>query len=662
LPEYLTPGVYYERVDASPGITAVRTDIAGFVGLASRGPLDTPVPIQSWRQYQSYFGGFSGSAYLAYAVRGFFENGGQRCWVVRVASRAEWGGAAAAGIDLLDTTGKPAWRIEAFSPGSWGSTLSVILEETHQAQTLTVPPLCQPGYAAVASITGFGRGSLVRLTQGSTRTWKVVTAVKPVEQRLYWVNPEPGARLAYDIPLTGFNLDQPILIESVEYSLQVRESRVLLRVYEGLSPVPIHPRYGPTLLSDIHIPGPGDPDQTIPAAPEPVVIREQRTQEYFELGQVLPIRPADQDTWLDLKGGTDGLWPLAAYDFMGEDFDPMDSNAAHAAKKRGLRALEEIQEVAMLAVPDINIHPLPPPEIRPLPPCLPDPCLPAPPPEQESITTEQELPPIFTEMDIYQVQSAMVLQCEHLRNRIALIDSPFSVSHQDAQGPGAVQAWRQRFESKYAAFYYPWLRVVDPLRSGLELTRDIPPSGHVAGQYANTDLTVGVHKAPANDALQWVQDVTVPVNDAVHGILNPRGINAIRTLGGRGLRIFGARTTSSDPDWKYVNVRRLLMLIEASIDQATQWAVFEPNDLYTRSKITLALTSFLLVLWQRGALAGSSAEQAFFVKCDDEINPPEQRASGQMLAIVGVAPSQPFEFVVLRVGRVNNAFEINEVT
>jgi uncharacterized protein len=661
LSEYLTPGVYYERVDASPGITAVRTDIAGLVGLAPRGPIDTPVPIQSWRQYQSYFGDFSGSAYLAYAVRGFFENGGQRCWVARVASRDPVGGAAAAGVVLVDPAGKPVWQVQAFSPGSWGNNLSIRLEETHQAQTLSVPSKCLPQYATVTTTSRFSRGCLVRLTQGSTILCKVVTMVDPIERRLYWVNPEPAVRLSYDIPLAGFDLDQPILIESIEYSLQVRELEVLHRVYEGLSLVPIHPRYGPNLLAAIHIPGPGDPDPTIPAAPEPIVLRELRDDGYFRTGDIAPVREADQDHWLLMDGGIDGLRMLSAYDFIGEDFDPLDLDEVRDHKNRGLRTLEAISEVAMLAIPDINIHPIQLPQLSPLPPCVPDPCLPTTPVLPPRRISDQELPPVFSETDVYQVQSAMIQQCERLHNRIALLDSPFTVSHQDALGPGAVQAWRQRFESKYAAFYYPWLRVVDPLRNGPSLTRDIPPCGHIAGQFANTDLTVGVHKAPANDALQWIQDVTVQVNDGMHAILNPLGINAIRSLGGRGIRIFGARMTSSDPDWKYVNVRRLLMMIEKSIDLATQWAVFEPNDLYTRAKINLAITSFLLVLWQRGALAGNSAAEAFFVKCDDEINPPEQREIGQLLAVVGVAPSQPFEFIVLRVGRVNNAFEINEV-
>jgi len=156
--------------------------------------------------------------------------------------------------------------------------------------------------------------------------------------------------------------------------------------------------------------------------------------------------------------------------------------------------------------------------------------------------------------------------------------------------------------------------------------------------------------------------VTVFVDDAVHGILNPVGINAVRPLPGRGLRLFGARTMSSDTDWQHLNVRRLMMMIEKAIEAAIQWAVFEPNSILTRTKLNLTLTNFLLSLWQRGALMGASADDAFFVRCDDDNNPPEEREQGRLLATVGVAPSRPFEFIILRVGRAHNQFEISEAS
>ena len=682
MPVYQTPGVYYERVDASPPtIAAVRTDVAGFVGIARRGPVDTPVPVQSWRQFQAYFGDVTGAGYLAYAVRAFFENGGRRCWVVRVASEM----VAAAEVVLRGppppSGGPPLpqhdiWKIQAFSPGVWGNDLDVVVRETHRAQTLTDPHHSVPEYSAVASVTGFTRGTHVCLSQGTTQVWKVVSDVDATAKRLIWVHPKPEARRHYwvdeksqawgyydDMPLTGFDPNLAMLIESVEYTLLVRELGRLIRVYDGLSLIPDHQRYGPRVLAKLEIGQDVGPAPTLPAAPEPIVIEEMRALAAPLADWLVPLA-VHPDLALPLEGGADGLALLRTYDFIGEDIDLLDSDAVRGRKRRGLRALEEVREVAIVAVPDIHIQPRAIPLKAPLPPCIPDPCLPPgpPPPAVPRAPAAGDLPPVFSDGEIYQVQSALIQQCENLRDRIALLDPPFDAARDDKLGVGAVRAWRSRFDSQYAALYYPWLRVVDPLRSGAALTRDIPPSGHVAGQYAQTDVQFGVHKAPANAPLVWVQDVTVVLNDAVHGVLNPEGINAVRPLPGRGIRIFGARTVSSNPDWRFVNVRRLLMMIEKAIDVAIQWAVFEPNDVSTRAKLHLVLTSFLLTLWQQGALMGAASDQAFFVKCDEENNPASERDQGRLLAVVGVAPSQPFEFVILRVGREHNAFEITETT
>src|SRR5262249_53603159 len=205
-----TPGVYYERVDASaPAISALRTDIAGFVGIATRGPLHQALPVQSRRQFQAYFGDFTGAGYLAYAARAFFENGGQRCWVVRVASET----AATAGITLR-IDGNDCWRITASSPGVWGNDLEIAIRETRRSQTLTDPRLSTPEASVVASVTGFARGAHVRLSQdNATSIYKVVSEVDAVTSRLVWLSPKPEARLTYDSVVSGFDPDQPILIE-----------------------------------------------------------------------------------------------------------------------------------------------------------------------------------------------------------------------------------------------------------------------------------------------------------------------------------------------------------------------------------------------------------------------------------------------------------------
>jgi phage tail sheath protein FI len=657
--------VYYERVDASPpAIAAIRTDVAGFVGLAPRGPLDTAVPVQSWRQYQAHFGGFSGAGFLAYAVRAFFENGGRRCWVVRVASREPNGGARAAAIVIQDAKNKDVWRIEASSPGVWGNGLTVTLRETHRAQTTTDPTQSTPDAAKVASISGFERATLVQLSQdvGSV-AWKVVSDVDPLDGRLLWVHPDPRLRMPYDRPLTGFDPGRAIAVESVEYTLLVREAGSPLALFEGLSLVPEHANYGPHVVAPLDVPLEFEVQRRLPAAPRPIVVEEQRERALLAaLAAPQPIHSDALDKPLSLRGGRDGLALLRTYDWIGEEISPQDSDVVQARKRRGVRALETVNEISVVAVPDVHVQPRPAPAEPPRPSFKPDPCLPGKtiPAATPSPPPRPEQPPVFTDEQIYRVQATLVARCEALGDRFALLAPPFAAARADQLGIGAVRAWRSRFDSTYAALTYPWLQVTEGDRPASALTRDVPPCGHVAGQYAHTDFAVGVHKAPANEALRWALDVTVPVDDAVHAILNGEGINVIRPLPGRGIRVMGARTVSSDPSWRYVNVRRLLIMIEEAIYLSTQWAAFEPNSGTTRTKLRLSLLGFLLALWRRGALIGETPGEAFYVQCDEGNNPPGERDRGRLWAEVGVAPSQPFEFVVLRVGRTGNEFEVFE--
>ena len=188
----------------------------------------------------------------------------------------------------------------------------------------------------------------------------------------------------------------------------------------------------------------------------------------------------------------------------------------------------------------------------------------------------------------------------------------------------------------------------------------MPPSGHVAGLIARTDLTQGVHRAPANSLLAGVKALTGTVDDAQQGILNPLGVNCIRLLPGRGIRVYGARTLSSDAAWRYLNVRRLLLMIEEAVEDSNQWAVFEPNNAVLRQALSHSLNSFLDGLWRQGALAGDSPEAAYQVKCNDENNPPPVVDGGQIVADIAVAPTIPFEFIRFRLGRTVEAVEVNE--
>jgi phage tail sheath protein FI len=649
-----TPGAYYERVDAGgPDVAPLRTDITGFIGIAERGPLDLPVPVQSWRQFVSWFGDVTPVGYLAYAVRGFFENGGRRCWIVRVASNDPAGGAACAAVDVGTAAG-PAWRIRAASEGGWGNHVTVSAREVNRVQ---VPgPLTAPdgGWTQVASVAGLERWTHVRVRQpGSTPVLKIVSDVDPVTQRVYWVQPD-GRRLRYDAPLTGLDRGAPVMIESLEYRLVVAEDDRLVAAYDQLTLIPESPAYGPQLLAPISAPIDPVTGRASASPPRSVVIEELRDPGSSVLGLDL-----DPTARLPLTGGQSGLALLAPYDFFGEPVAPDDSPFAVALKRRGMRTLESIAEIGLLAVPDALIRPVALNPLAPPPACVPDPCLD---PASEPVTvygpSDTDEPPIFTDAQVFQVQAQLVDQCERLHYRFALLDPPFASATDEAGGLRGVLDWRARFETSYAALNYPWVGVLDPLVPAGGVVRLVPASGHVAGRYAATDLEIGVHRAAANQQLSWALRASIDVDAERHGTLNEGGVNAIRTVNGRGLRLLGARTVCSDPDWRYVPVRRLMAMIEKALEIALQWVVFEPNGVLTRARVTMTVTMFLLGLHEAGMLAGATPEESFTVRCDVDNNPTQQTDLGELLVEVGVAPVVPFEFVVVRVGKVSDSLVV----
>ena len=361
-----------------------------------------------------------------------------------------------------------------------------------------------------------------------------------------------------------------------------------------------------------------------------------------------------------LTGGQNGVYSLTKDDFLGTS-DPL------ARERKGLSALDRLDAIGIVCIPDIHIQPvrlLPtdPPQKQ----ALRDPCLttePTPAMATPITSSEAEQPPKFSKAEILDIQRAMVEHCEQSKDRVAILDAP-PVSPKSGKSLtlDEIQDWRQQFDSErgYAALYYPWIKVVDPLHTKGSPVRAVPPCGHIAGLYARSDFTVGVHKAPANAELFWAEDVTVEVNDAEQEELNPEGINCLRAFPGRGIRVYGARTLSSNPDWRYVNVRRLLLMIEEGVDESTQWFVFEPNDFNLRQLLQLSLSSFLETLWQQGALVGSTPDEAFFIKCDETNNPPEVVNEGKLIAEVGVKPADPAEFIVFRIGRTVEELEIVE--
>jgi phage tail sheath protein FI len=246
------------------------------------------------------------------------------------------------------------------------------------------------------------------------------------------------------------------------------------------------------------------------------------------------------------------------------------------------------------------------------------------------------------------VQTALISHCEQNGNRMAVLDAPPGMT------PQQIKDWRSdvaMYDSAYAALYYPWIKVDNPIGVNGNSEVFIPPSGHIAGVWARTDETRGVWKAPANDTIRGVLDIERPITQNEQSLLNPIGINCIRPFGTRGIRIWGARTLASDSDWRYINVRRLFNMIESTILVGTQYAVFEPNDVDLWEGVKRTLNAFLRGLWSAGALFGASADQAFYVKCDAETNPPESIDEGKLVVEVGIAPVKPAEFVVFRISQ-----------
>ena len=265
-----------------------------------------------------------------------------------------------------------------------------------------------------------------------------------------------------------------------------------------------------------------------------------------------------------------------------------------------------------------------------------------------------------------QSYAALLDAAETMKDRVAILDGPPTVddieqltragmvdSGGDGAGGGKKQksGLRPRISDKgYGAFYFPWLRVADALDPKVIVSA--PPSGHMAGLWAQTDATRGVHKAPANMAVRGALGLTKIVSRAEHDGLNKFGVNVIRYFSREGIRVWGARTLAGeDSNWKYLNVRRLFAMIEESIAISTRWVIFEPNDKPLWNDLKRDIGNFLRVIHSQGALAGEKPEQAFFVKCDAETNPPEIVDLGQVVVVIGIAPVKPAEFLIIRIGQ-----------
>lgn len=748
MPEYLSPGVYIEEIDAGPKpIEGVSTSTAGAVGVTARGPTDgKPVLITSFADFVRKFGGFlpepEGALYNKWAanpgdggrwwqfplaVKSFFDNGGQRLYVKRAVSRnalasseqAVQGVAARlkadaradatqitlthligiqegkaiaikrgdngnkvddyqvtaydptsrkvtlnkqAGEELLAQRGdfveihaidatKKTLAFEAKAKGKWGDALSVrvqpmvgrtlrILNDPSiagDAVSTTVvqttvdagPPLKTT--VEVADVTGLSDDDHIEVNGNeyvisnldapnkkfeitpsleAGQSWPAGTLVRRLRPANNAAAPAPtiyawGAARLYPgaiVELDNGKEKESSTVQSTEGDKITLSSNLAKAYFEGhairVIEAEVAARYAPggvveaeESFSNLRLKN----DGSLSYLPKHIETRSELIKATVLSGAAgdfsdsdlakFPVAP--NGSWLKLENGNDHLDQLTSDDFVGED--------GGSGKRTGVQALEDIDQVSI---------------------CL--------------------CPGLWSSI----VHSALIQHCEILKDRFAILDP------QDGLSIEKIQQVRAPIDTKYAALYYPWLEVRDP-----SVRRNVlaAPSGHMAGIYARVDVERGVHKAPANEVIRGITKIAQDVTKREQDILNPQGINALRFFPGRGNRVWGARTVSSDGSWKYINVRRLFIFVEESIEEGTQWVVFEPNDEPLWARVRQSVTNFLTTVWRSGALQGLTAKEAFFVKCDRTTMTQDDIDNGRLICVIGIAPVKPAEFVIFRI-------------
>lgn len=617
MPEYLAPGVFVEEVSfRSKSIEGVPTSTTGFAGLACFGPVwypDGPINCQprlitSFTEFERVYGGLLSIEvgenspgdervnYLAHAVRAFFENGGRRVYISRVfiprnaSDPSPDYGIAYRDISVSDITA--TWK--ARWPGEAGN----VYVETEVVRSKNLA-FSSNGVIQAKSVKA---GALVEVIAGGVSNPALVPdgndALTESNLRVVSVNSE-GVQSFIDSTGATPAITANDVIQLVEMKVRVKVSNERLEEYTALAASDQQKRYIGKILQ---LDDPEDEDAPIWLDWDPTASADPAPR--FLPAKLVVALQANANG--RLQNGHDGVLP-GPDEYMGDEADPDDVTKPAT----GLAALGEIDDIAIVAIPDSGDM------------------------GDEDVS--------------FAIADKLVTHAANMKYRIAIVDGPVNSSLNE------IRTFRGRFDSKYAALYYPWIRVFDPTerfsQGAPPKQLSLPPSGFVAGIYARNDITRGVHKAPANEVVRGLTRFELNINQGRNEVINPEGINALRFFEGRGYRVWGARTMSSDPEWKYVNVRRLFIYIEHSIDKGSQWAVFEPNNSRLWKNIRRTVEDFLLVLWRDGALMGSKPEEAFFVRCDRTTMTQNDLDNGRLICLVGVAPVKPAEFVIFRIGQ-----------
>lgn len=745
MPEYLSPGVYVEEIDAGPKpIEGVSTSTAGAVGVTARGPTDgKPKLVTSFADFVRIFGGFlpapdtsifnkwaldptEGGRFWQFplSVKGFFDNGGQRLYVKRVFSAQATASSSALGVgfvgelekDVPDTGDTLKLRhlinidAGAFNQvfvhlGDGSAVVGPLTVDAYNASTNTITlsaPIGQAlkvargDFVRIHAITGAGTppvdaNTTLAFSAKAKGAWgnDLSVRVRPVLGATLNILPDPGAgdvvnRVTtapavagtdvieidsvasiaagdhlsvggreYEVNSTGVPNPTSVeltdnLADDVPSGTSVKKLReaalaadtlvyawgaaslyanAIVELDNGTNKVTksiasvngnqvtfatplgqdfyethklrvieaeVSVRYAPpeqaeTLetFTNLRLVDDGSLSSLVNHVNTRSELVNVATGGGFSASSLAAFPSADNGAWQSFGGGNDQLTSLSVDDFVGVD--------AGSGKRTGIQALEDIDEVSLCLAPGIwsgTVH------------------------------------------------NALIQHCEVLKDRFAIVDP------QDGLSIEGIRAMREVLDTKYAALYYPWLELRDP---SVKRNVNVAPSAHMAGVYARVDVERGVHKAPANEVIRGITKIAQDVTKREQDLLNPKGINALRFFPGRGNRVWGARTLSSDASWKYINVRRLFIMVEESIEEGTQWVVFEPNDEPLWARVRQTITNFLTSVWRSGALQGATTDEAFFVKCDRSTMTQDDIDNGRLICVIGIAPVKPAEFVIFRI-------------
>ena len=665
MPEYLAPGVFVEETSfRAKSIEGVSTTTTGFIGAAAYGPVaQEPDIITSLTEYERLYDPYKPGAELGFvdvgtapnhlwhAVRAYFTEGGKRLYISRVFSPT--GGtfaplgdgddavfpavakAYADGLARVKTSDTGGLRIRARFPGAAANLrVNVFLKGSANVLATDIDPVSGTPFNTLRSVqdldlvwvrdvssspSGASTGAFcIAHWDEAAATWQF----EPMQ-----ISSPVDAGDWFSVDALTFNaepdLGDSVRVVTLGVQLLTRDGTRELATWSGLPLDPKHRSSGsadsvfarfantPTSAADARslpivitrVPAAIDnafdvldalfgDDPTallVPSADE--TRRHLSASDKLVLGVSRPMP-------LFLEGGNDGNRP-GANDYEGE----ADARKGYAL---GLKQFEDVEDISMVAAPGSTWNYA---NFR----------------DEANGTTRQ-----------------LIAHAELMRYRIAIIDSG------DALPISEVRGMRAKLDSKYAALYYPWVTVLDPV-TRREI--NLPPSGFVAGICARSDIERGVYKAPANEVVRLALGFESLLNKGQQEVLNPEGINCFRFFEGRGFRLWGARTISSDPEWKYLNVRRYFAYLERSIDKGTQWAVFEPNGDALWANVRRTIEDFLLNEWQSGALLGDKPEKAFFVRCDRTTMSQNDIDNGRLVCLIGVAPLKPAEFVIFRIGQ-----------